>query len=107
LDDGFYSAAVNRAYYAIFYAANAVLSTQGLARSKHSGIISAFRERFVKTGLVEAEYRRIYGRVMDDRHLGDYEVKRTITADRARRDLDDTQRFVNRVEIYLKGEGWL
>jgi uncharacterized protein (UPF0332 family) len=41
LDDGFYAASVNRAYYAIFYAANAMLSTEGLARSKHSGVVSA------------------------------------------------------------------
>jgi uncharacterized protein (UPF0332 family) len=107
LDDGFYAAAVNRAYYAIFYAANAMLSTQGLARSKHSGVISAFRERFVKPGLIETEYSRIYGRVMGDRHLGDYEVRRTITADRAQRDLKDARRFVSRVEAYLKREGWL
>ena len=56
LDDGFYASAVNRAYYyAIFYAANAMLSTQGLARSKHSRVISAFREHFVKPGLIKAE----------------------------------------------------
>lgn len=107
LDGNFYAAAVNRAYYAIFYAANAALSAQGLARSKHSGVIGAFRERFVKPGLIEAEYSRIYGRVMDDRHLGDYEVKRTVTADRAQRDLDDARHFVSRVEIFLRGEGWL
>ena len=107
LDDGFYAAAVNRAYYAVFYAANAMLSTQGLARSKHSGVISAFRELFVKPGLIEAEYSRTYGRVMDDRHLGDYEIKRTITAGRAQEDLDGAQRFVSRVETHLKEEGWL
>lgn len=107
LDDGFYESAVNRAYYAIFYAANAVLSTQGLARSKHSGVISAFREHFVKPGLIETEYSRIYGRVMDDRHLGDYEIGETITAEQAREDLDDAQRFVSRIETYLRKEGWL
>ncbi len=47
LGDGFYSSAINRAYYAIFYAANALLTTQGLARSKHSGVISAFREHLL------------------------------------------------------------
>lgn len=40
--------AVNRAYYAIFYAANALLATKGLERSKHSGVIAAFRQHFVK-----------------------------------------------------------
>lgn len=107
LEDGFYAASVNRAYYAIFYAANAMLSTEGLARSKHSGVISTFRERFVKPGLIEIEYSRVYGRVMDDRHLGDYEIKRPITQDRAQEDLDGARQFVSRVEMYLQGEGWL
>ncbi len=107
LNDGFYASAVNRAYYAIFYAANAMLSTQRLARSKHSGAISAFRERFVKPGLIEAEYSRIYGRVIDDRHLGDYEIKETTTADQAKEDLNDSRRFVSRVEAYLKEKEWL
>lgn len=50
-----YITAVNRAYYAIFYAANALLVTKGLERSKHSGVIAAFRQHFVKTGLIEPE----------------------------------------------------
>lgn len=41
-----YITAVNRAYYAIFYAANALLATKHMERSKHSGVIAAFREHF-------------------------------------------------------------
>jgi len=83
LADGFYGSAVNRAYYAIFYAANALLATQGLFRSKHSGVIAAFRQHSVKPGLIEVEYGDIYGRVMDDRHISDYNVQTTIELDRA------------------------
>ena len=107
LDDGFYASAVNRAYYAIFYAANAVLATRGLARSKHSGVISAFRELFVKPGPFEAEYSDIYGRVMDHRHVGDYEVGLSIEDPQARADLHDAKRLVTRVEHWLEQEGWL
>lgn len=107
LDDGFYASAINRAYYAIFYAANAMLSTQGLARSKHSGVISAFRQHFVKPGLVEAKYSDIYGRVMDHRHVGDYELELLIESRQAHADLHDAKRFVQCVEQWLKQEGWL
>jgi uncharacterized protein (UPF0332 family) len=55
LGDEDYASAINRAYYAVFYAANAALSTLGLERSKHSGVVSEFRARFVKTGLIEPE----------------------------------------------------
>lgn len=103
----FYASAVNRAYYAIFYAANAMLSTQGLARSKHSGIISAFRQQFVKTGLIETEFSDIYGRVMDHRHISDYELDLAIDDDQAEIDLQDAIRFVDRMENWLIREGWL
>jgi len=107
LADGFYGSAVNRAYYAIFYAANALLATQGIARSKHSGVIAAFREHFVKTGLIEVEYSDVYGRVMDDRETGDYDVEMPIEAERAQTDFEDAQRFVGRIEHWLRAGGWL
>jgi len=107
LADGFYASAVNRAYYAIFYAANALLATQGLARSKHSGVIAAFRQHFVKPGLIEAEYSRVYERVMDNRHVSDYEIEVAVEPRIAINDLRDAQRFVDRVETYLQAGGWL
>jgi uncharacterized protein (UPF0332 family) len=107
LDSGFFAASVNRSYYAVFYAANAMLSTQGLARSKHSGVIAAFRERFIKTGLIDVEYSHTYGRLMDDRHLGDYEIWASIAAGDAACDLADARLFVDRIEVYLEDKGWL
>lgn len=107
LSDGFCESAINRAYYAIFYAANAILATQGLTRSKHSGVIAAFRLHFVKPGAIEVEYGDIYGRVMDDRHISDYDVEALIERERAQVDLDDAHCFVNRIGDYLREEGWL
>jgi uncharacterized protein (UPF0332 family) len=108
LADGFYASAINRAYYAIFYAANALLATKGLSRSKHSAVIAAFRQHFVKLGLIEDEYSDIYGRVMDDRHTADYDiVESTVDPARAQTDLKDARHFVKRVERHLKQEGWL
>ena len=108
LADGFYASAINRAYYAIFYAANALLATKGLSRSKHSAVVATFRQHFVKPGLIEDEYSDIYGRVMDDRHKADYEIiESTVDPARAQTDLEDARRFVERVERYLKQEGWL
>jgi uncharacterized protein (UPF0332 family) len=107
LSEDFHGSAVNRAYYAIFYAANALLATQGLTRSKHSGVIAAFRERFVKTGLIEVEYSDLYGRVMENRHVSDYEIEVPVERQVAARALDDAQRFVERVEQFFQQEGSL
>ncbi|MFB0536917.1 MAG: HEPN domain-containing protein [Anaerolineae bacterium] len=107
LADGFYASAINRAYYAIFYAANALLATKGLSRSKHSGVIAAFRQHFVKPGLIEDEYSDTYGRVMANRHVGDYEIQLTVEPNVAQDDLRDARRFAERVKRHLRQEGWL
>ncbi len=51
LDAGHLNGAVNRLYYAAFYAARAILATKGLDSSKHSGVISLFNREFVKEGI--------------------------------------------------------
>ena len=107
LNNDFYTSAINRAYYAIFYAANAMISTQGLARSKHSGVIAAFRRCFVKPGLIEPEYSAIYGRLMDDRHVSDYDIDTTIAPERVKANVQEARQFVERIETYLRREGWL
>ena len=98
---------VNRAYYAVFYAANALLATRHLERSKHSGVIAAFREHFIKTGLIELEYSDWYGITLDTRQRGDYTLELALDERRARELIEQAERFVNRVERYLRDEGAL
>ena len=107
IEHGFYGTAINRAYYAIFYAASGLLLAKDISRSKHSGVIAAFRRCFVKPGLIEPEYSDIYGDVMDARVDSDYEM--TFEADQAtaRERLEDARRFVERVNRYLLESGWL
>ena len=107
LQHSLYGTAVNRAYYAIFYAASALLLTKGITRSKHSGVISAFRQYFVKPGLIEAEYSRIYGKVMTSRVDSDYEITTRADPTTARRCLDLATDFVERASEYLEEGGWL
>ena len=51
LDEQDYESSVSRAYYAMFYAAEAALLTRDLSFSSHKGVISAFGEHFVKTDI--------------------------------------------------------
>ena len=80
---------------------------KGLERSKHSGVIAAFRQHFIKTGLIEAEYSDIYGAVMEDRAEGDYNLEFETDSDQAERDMARAQRFVARVEHALQEIGIL
>jgi uncharacterized protein (UPF0332 family) len=70
--NGYYDFAASRAYYAMFYLAEAFLLEYSLAFSKHSAVIAAFGERFTKTGLVPAELHRYLRDGQDSRNVGDY-----------------------------------
>ncbi len=101
LEHGFYDTAVNRAYYAMFYATSGLLLTKNITRSKHSGTISAFREHSVKTGLIEVEYSDLYGDVMDARVDSDYDVSFESDLTTAQERIEDAHRFLHRVAKYL------
>ena len=97
----------NRAYYAIFYAANAVLATQGLQRSKHPGVLAIFREQFVMPGDIESSYIRDYEEAMKRRHMSDYDLNTLLNADYVRVGPEAAQRFTSRIERYLTANGYL
>lgn len=100
-----YAVAISRCYYAMFYAVSGLLASIGISRSKHSGIISVFREHFIKTGLIEAEFSDILGVGFDARQESDYELVPLIDRELALKRLHDAQRFVDRVDVYLKSTG--
>jgi uncharacterized protein (UPF0332 family) len=107
LQQGFYGVAITRAYYAMFYAANAPLASEGISRSKHSGVHSAFGERFVKGGLIETEYAKMLGHAFDSRLDSDYDVEFVADQVLAEDVLNDARRFVDRAEQYLREAGKL
>lgn len=64
--------AVNRAYYAMFYAVLALLTIKGLSSSKHAGVRSLFDREFVKSGVVDKQWSKFYRQMFEDRQEGDY-----------------------------------
>jgi uncharacterized protein len=73
LREGKTLSAVNRIYYAMFYAVSALLMTKGLASFKHSGILSLFSQEIVNKNLIDKESGRFYNRMFRYRQKGDYQ----------------------------------
>ena len=67
-----YPFAVNRLYYAAFYAVSALLLERRLSFKKHSGVRASFHREFVKTGLIATEWGKLYDQLFEDRQEGDY-----------------------------------
>ena len=74
VSEGYFDFAASRAYYAAFYAAAALLLSEELAFGKHSGVIAAIHQRFVKTGEMEQRYGRDLNWLFELRGVGDYGV---------------------------------
>lgn len=72
LSGGFEDIAVSRAYYAMFYVAEAFLASRDLAYAKHSGVIATFGREFAKTGIVPAHFHRYLILGQELRLLADY-----------------------------------
>ena len=70
-----YRSAAKRAYYAIFHAMRAVLALDGVDMTHHSGIISEFRKRYIKTGAFDTSLSGIISELSsvcegsDSKHL--------------------------------------
>jgi uncharacterized protein (UPF0332 family) len=107
LANDFYSSTINRSYYAIFYAANALLIAKDLFRKKHSGVLGEFRKQFIKTGIMDNRFSRIFGRAFEDRTESDYDLTSEATEVSARENLAGAIEFVDEVEKWLKNENWL
>ena len=92
---------VNRAYYAMFYAALALLATIGQETSKHSGVISLFDKHFIKSEILPKEMGKFLHRAFDMRHTGDYEDQIELTQEQALQVLESAIQFVNSIEEKL------
>jgi uncharacterized protein (UPF0332 family) len=91
---GYPEFAASRAYYPMFYVAEAFLLGKGLAFSKHAGVQAAFGQHFVKTGMVPSEYHRYLIRAMEVRHAGDYGKSDSVTASEAATQLKHAEEFL-------------
>jgi uncharacterized protein (UPF0332 family) len=99
---GRYRAVVNRSYYAIFSVTTALLLTQRIERSKHAGVESAFIQNFIKTGIIETEYGKIYDYIRKKREESDYSARITIDKETAEKVVDNAEKFIVHLAEYLR-----
>jgi len=71
--NGFWNSAINRLYYAVFYAVNALLVSNEIYTHTHSGMRTQFSKYFIKTGRFDKKYGKLLVQLYDWRQKGDYE----------------------------------
>lgn len=94
LERGFAGYAASRAYYAMFYIAEAFLEGEGMAFSKHSAVIAAFGREFTRVGRVPAEFHGYLLEARDARHVGDYGIGVSVEKEEAAKHIERAERFL-------------
>lgn len=97
-----WNSAVNRLYYACFYAASALLLKRGIGAKSHGGVIAKFSDNVVRTGEMTADTYRVYSKLLNWRTKGDY----SDLFDFSQEDVDDVLEpakiFIETVKELLK-----
>lgn len=66
----YWNTAVNRMYYACFYAVGALLVKHSIEVSSHSGCRQKFGQHFVQNGMISKELARHYTELFEKRQKG-------------------------------------
>lgn len=101
LDNNRVNSACNRAYYGVFYAASALLFSKGKSYGKHSAVLAAFRQYFIKTGEFDKKWSDVYRLVMESRHTADYALYDYLEKDDAFEVIEKAKAFVEEVKKWL------
>jgi len=101
--EGYCDFAASRAYYAMFYAAEALLLERGQSYSSHSAVIAAFGKEFAKTGALDSKFHRYLLDAQDFRNVGDYDVGgASLTKKQAEEVIQWAKEFLAKAEAFLK-----
>ena len=90
--------AASRAYYAMFYIAEAFLIGEDLSFSKHSAVISKFGELFARTGKIDPKFHRYLIDAEQIRLKGDYDRSERLNAEDAKLLIERSQKFLELAE---------
>jgi uncharacterized protein (UPF0332 family) len=102
LANGLERSAVNRAYYAMFYAVLALLATRQTETSRHSGAIAQFDQVYVKPALLRKEFSRWLHEAFLRRQAVDYGAEADLSRDEIDTLLAHAREFLAGVRQYLE-----
>jgi uncharacterized protein (UPF0332 family) len=104
LASGFPDFAAARAYYAAFYAASALLLTEGKTFRSHRGAVALLHRDYVRTGRLALDIGRILSTLSDLRSVGDYGGASHVSHTEANAALLEAQQFVEAVRALLPAD---
>ena len=103
-EDGFSPDVASRAYYCMFYAAQALLKLHGIKAVKHSGVEAQLGYHFSRTGKIAPKYHKMLKRARILREDADYAVGIPISQSQAEQLISECEEFLKEM-VRLIGIG--
>ena len=102
IENGFWNTAINRMYYACFYAVGALLARNGIETSSHSGTRLQFGQMFVKKGLIDRNLAKFYSDLFEKRNKGDYNDFFDYDKETVERLFPRAKDFIDSIDSFIK-----
>jgi len=96
-----WNSSINRLYYASFYAVSALLYYHSIETKTHKGVRIKFMSEFIKTGLFDKEFGKLYSDHFDWRQEGDYSDFVTFDKDLTIPLINKSEEFLSMIKNYL------
>ena len=102
MENRHYKDAINRGYYAAFYAIKAVVALGEVDFKRHKDAVAYFNQYFVATDIFPREIGRKLGRLKRKREASDYDDFYIASLDETAEQLHSAEDIVVSVRIYLE-----
>jgi uncharacterized protein (UPF0332 family) len=93
--------AASTIYYAMFYAAQALLNADGIDVVKHSVVEAAFGYHFAKPGKIDPKFHRMLLNARKVREIADYDIDEEIVEPVASLKIEEGRAFLSAIKDYL------
>jgi uncharacterized protein (UPF0332 family) len=103
IDHGFLPDAVNRLYYACFYAVSGLLLAEGVSAPTHKGVQTQFGRQWIVSGRLPPEMGRFFHRVFEQRLEGDYAELVNFEKSQVEARYEQAQKFVIEIGRTIDG----
>lgn len=100
-EDGNYRAANNRAYYSIFHSLRSVMALDQYDSKKHSGIISAFRKKYIKNDIFSKDISAMIDEAFEIRNASDYNDMFIADKNETRKQIENAEYVFKEVKRYI------
>jgi len=85
----------------MFYASQALLKSEGIEVSKHSGVEAALGQHFAKTGRLDPKFRRMLILARKVREMAEYALREELTTEAASARIEDAVAFLEAISGLL------